>query len=203
MKKMVSLTVVVFLGMVVFGSMAMAKQNPPSTPIGPAQQSKLGKFSVASDTVDEAKKEGFAFASLLSAAYVASNSLAIDSREKGGFVTFNMCGVPLKNADGEFLGSISDIVLDKRDLHAFALVNIGSHEEYGESEGLTLIPMVVLKISEMKSGRLNVVLNSTETNLEYAPDFDATKIDNPQYETEIYRYYGVQPYWTENGARAK
>ena len=133
----------------------------------------------------------------LGAAYTASDSFGTGSTGKSGFITFDMYGVPLKNAHGEFLGSISDIVLDKGDLHAFALINIGSRGEYGESGGLTPVPMVALKISQMKSGRLNIVLNDTEANLEDAPHFDATKIDNPQYEAEIYRYYGIQPYWTE------
>jgi len=162
-----------------------------------ARQSELEKFSGMGNPVYGAKRDAFAFASLLGAAYTASNSFGTDSTGKSGFITFDMYGVPLKNAHGEFLGSISDIVLDKGDLHAFALINIGSRGEYGESGGLTPVPMVALKISQMKSGRLNIVLNDTEANLEDAPHFDATKIDNPQYEAEIYRYYGIQPYWTE------
>ncbi len=162
-----------------------------------ARQSELEKFSGMGDTVYGAKRDAFAFASLLGAAYAASNSFGTDSTAKSGSFTFDMYGVPLKNAQGEFLGSISDIVLDKGDLRAFALINIGSRGEYGESGGLTPVPMVALKILQMKSGRLNIVLNDTEANLEDAPYFDAAKIDNPQYEAEIYRYYGIRPYWTE------
>jgi hypothetical protein len=57
--------------------------------------------------------------------------------------------------------------------------------------------MAALKFPETRSGRLDIVLNSTEAKLEAAPLFDAIKIDNSQYEVQLYRYYGVHPYWTE------
>lgn len=94
--------------------------------------------------------------------------------------------------------------MSKRDHdNAFAVINIGSSSDYperlwyGDSRGLTLVPMAALKVSETKSGKLDIVLHSTEAKLEAAPLFDATKIDNPQYETHLYRYYGIQPYWAE------
>lgn len=204
MKRVVSLTVVTFLIMMLFGSMAMAKQNSSSTPVGPGQQSKLEKFSGVGNTVDEVKRDAFALASLLSISYVAANSSATCSPEKRGFMAFDTYGVPVKNSEGELLGSITDILMSKSDHeNALAVINIGSSSDYserlwyGDSGGLTLVPMTALKFSETKSGKLEFVLNSTEAKLEAAPLFDATKIDNSQYDIQLYRHYGVQPYWAE------
>jgi len=198
MKKVVSLTVVTFLIMMVFGSMAMAKQNLSSTPVGPAHQSKMEKYSGMFKTIDEANRDAFAFASLLTVAYIGSDSYATCSPGKRGFIAFDMYGVPVKNSDGEFLGSVTDILVSKKDHdNAFVVINIGSSGEYGDSGGLTLVPMAALKFPETRSGKLNIVLNSTEAKLEAAPVFDDTKIDNSQYDIQLYRDYGVQPYWAE------
>lgn len=204
MEKVVSLTVVTFLIMMVSGPMTMAKQNPSSTPVGPAQQSKPEKSSGMGNTVDEVKRDAFALASLLSVGYVASHSLTPCSTGKPGFMAFDTYGVPVRNSNGELLGSITDILMSKSDHeNALAVINIGSSSDYGErlwygdSGGLTLVPMAALKFSETKSGKLEFVLNSTEAKLEAGPLFDATKIDNAQYDIQLYRHYGVQPYWTE------
>ena len=204
MKKVVSLTVVTFLMLIVFGSMAMAKQDRSSTSVVPAEQSKLEKYSGMYEKVDVAKRDALALASLLSVSYVAAYSSATCSTGKPGFMAFDMYGVPVKNSDGEFLGSITDILTSNRDPHnALAVINIGSSSDYserlwyGDSGGLTLVPMTALKFSETKSGKLEFVLNSTEAKLEAAPLFDATKIDNSQYDIQLYKHYGVQPYWAE------
>ena len=162
------------------------------------KESKLEKYNAMFEKVDEAKRDAFAFASLLSVAYIGSESSATCSPGKRGFIAFDMYGVPVRNSDGEFLGSITDILMSKRDHdNAFVIINIGSSSEYGDSGGLTLVPMAALSFPETRSGKLGIVLNSTEANLEAAPPFDDTKIDNSQYEIQLDRYYGVQPYWTE------
>ena len=207
MKKVVSLTVVTFLMMMVFGSMAMAKQDRPSTSVVPGQKSKLEKYSGMYEKLDVAKRDALALASLLSVSYVAAYSSATCSTGKPGFMAFDMYEVPVKNSNGQFLGSITDLLTSNSDPHnALAVINVGSSSDYserlwyGDSGGLTLVPMSALKFSETKSGGPQFVLNSTEVKLEAAPPFDATKIDNSQYDIQLYRDYGVQPYWAEECA---
>ncbi len=204
MRKIVLFTAIIFLATVAFGPMAMAKEKSACTPAGFAQEFKLEKYGRMFEKVNEAKRNAFAIASLLSAGYVAVNSYETCSAGKNGFITFDMYGVPVKNSEGRLLGSITDIWMSERDHdNAFAVINIGSFSDYperlwyGDSAGLTLVPMTALKISETRSGKLDIVLNSTEAKLEAAALFDATKIINPQYEIHLYRYYGIQPYWAE------
>jgi len=204
MKKMALLTAVTFLIMIVLGSTAMAKENPSSTPVGLAQQLKREGLSGVGNPVDEAKRNALELASLISVGYVASNSLTPCTAGKPGFMDFDAYGVPVRNSNGELLGSVTDILMSKSDHeNALAVINIGSSSDYrerlwyGDSGGLTLVPMAALKFSETKSGGPQFVLNSTEAKLEAAPPFDATKIDNSQYDIELYRHYGLQPYWAE------
>jgi hypothetical protein len=187
MRKML-LFAVTFLTIVAFGSMVMAKQRAASNPVVSSQESKLEKSSAGRNTL--------AYASLMTVGFVASNWYAVGPEGNGGFMTFDMFGVPIKNPAGEFLGSITDILMDDTGHNVFAITNIGSHYEYGESGGLTAIPIAALKISETKPSKIHSVLNSTEMKLETAPIFDPTKIDNPRYEAQIYKYYSIQPYWT-------
>jgi len=198
MKKMVTLTVVGFFIMMAFGSIVVAREKTAYASAAPALGSKLEKYNGMFKTVDEANRDALALASLLSVAYIGSDSYATCSPGKHGFIAFDMYGVPVKNSDGEFLGSITDILMSKRDYdNAFVVINIGSSGEYGDSGGLTLVPMAALKFPETRSGKLEIVLNSTEAKLGAAPIFDDTKIDNSQYEIQLDRYYGVQPYWAE------
>jgi ribosomal 30S subunit maturation factor RimM len=168
------------------------------------KESKLEKYDRMFEKVDEAKRDALELASLVSVGYVAANSLTKCSTEKHGFMDFDMYGVPVRNPEGELLGSITDILMSQREPdNVIAVLNIGSSSDYserlwyGDSGGLTLVPMTALKFSETKSGKPEFVMMSTEAKLEAAPFFDATKIDNPQYDIQLYRHYGVQPYWTE------
>jgi len=187
MRRMV-LFIVTFLTMVAFGSMAMAKQRPASNAVVSSQDSKLEKSSVGKDTL--------AYASLMTVGFVVSNWYTTGPEIKGGFMTFDMFGAPIKNQAGEFLGSITDIFVGMTGHDVFAITNIGSHYGYGESGGLTAVPITALKISETKPSKIHIVLNGPEMELRNAPIFDPTKIDNPRYEAQIYQYYGIQPYWT-------
>ena len=175
------ITVAAFVAAVAFGSIVMAKEKSNSS----MQGSKLEMVGPQRDVL--------AMGSLLSAGYVVVNSYETCSLGKNGFVTFDMFGVPVESPDGDILGSVRNIMLNERDYDdAFAVINIGS------SRGrLIPVPMTALEISETQSGKLDIVLNSTKAQLEAAPLFDAAKIDSPRYETHIYGYYGIQPYWTE------
>ncbi len=176
-------------------------------PVGPSQESKIEKYNDTFEKIDEAKRDALQLASLLSVGYVAANSLTPCSPGERGFITFDMYGVPVRNSAGEFLGSITDILMSNENReNALAVINIGSASDYperlwyGDSAGLTLVPMAALKFSEKQSGKPEFVLNSTMAKLEAAPLFDATKIDNSQYDIQLYRHYGIQPYWAEECA---
>lgn len=193
---MVLSAVVVFLAMAVLTPMAMAQEKSTHTPMGSSKMEKQGSMP---GRVFESERGALAMGSLLSAGYVVVNSYAVcPSTGKSGFRTFNMFGVPVRNPKGEFLGSAAGLLLNNRNYDdAFAVINVGSSHGDGGKGRFIAVPMTALKISETESGKLDIMLNSTESKLEAAPLFDGSKMDNPQYEIHLYRYYGLQPYWAE------
>ena len=146
-----------------------------------------------------------ALVSLLSLGLVVSVSYAGAPMGNGGFMTFNsidLIGVPVENSYGGFLGIVDGIVIDS-DGHAFAIVNHGDYDLYGPGGANSPVPFAALRISETKSGREDIVLNTDTEHLDFAPFFDPMQTNDRQKEANIYLYYGLQPYWTEGGACSK
>ncbi len=207
MRKIFVSSILIVFAAVAFGGAAMANKKSGYIPAASTQGSKLGKYS-GLEKNDETQRNAFELASLLSIGYVASNSLTACSTGKTGFMDFDAYGVPVRSTDGELLGSITDIMVSNSDPeNALAVINIGSDSDYterlwfGDSAGLTVVPMTALKVSQGKLSQIEFVLNSTEAILEAAPPFDTTKMDSPQYDVQLYKYYGVEPYWTEECTR--
>ena len=127
---------------------------------------------------------------------------------KAGFMesnSLNLVGASVKNSHGEFIGIVNEILVDSGG-HAFAVVNHGDSDLYGEGGVNTPVPFEALRFSQTKSGNEAVVFKMEQMDrehLDFAPFLDPTKTNNRQYEANIYEYYGLQPYWTENGASAK
>ena len=146
-----------------------------------------------------------AFATLLSLGLAASASYAAGTVGKGGFTTFNsldLIGVPVKNPQGRFLGLVNEVMIDSNG-QAFAIVNHGDYDLYGEGGVNTPVPIAALRISETKAGKEMIVLNTDTEHMDFAPYLDPTKVNNPQYEANIDRYFGLQPSWTEESPSAK
>ncbi len=146
-----------------------------------------------------------AFALFLSIGLVASASYAGAPMGKSGFMTFNssdLIGVPVRNPQGRFLGLVNGIMIDSRG-QAFAIVNHGDSDLYGPGGVNTPVPIAALKISEAKSGKEKIVLNTDKEHMDFAPYLDPTKTNDPQYEARIDRYFGVQPLWNEESESSK
>jgi len=138
------------------------------------------------------------FVALLSIGLAASGSYAAGKAGKGGFTTFNsldLIGVPVKNPQGEFLGLINEVMVDSHG-QAFAVLNHGDYDLYGPGGVNTPVPIAALRISETKSGKEIVVLNTDTEHMDFAPYLDPTQVNKPQYEANIDRYFGIQPEWS-------
>ena len=120
-----------------------------------------------------------------------------------GKVTFDdqrVISTIVKDPYGKALGVIDRVFTAKTDNAKFAIVLYRTHDKYGNAERRFIaVPVKALKISEMKSNGVIVVLNRTEKKLDAAPFFDPARIENPRYDANIYRFYGLQPSWSENG----
>jgi len=87
--------------------------------------------------------------------------------EKGEFLlvdSVDLIGAPVKDSKGELLGLISMFQIDSQG-HAFAVINHGSYEYYGEGGGFTTVPFEVLQISKPAPGQITVALNMAYPHL--------------------------------------
>ncbi|MFO0753413.1 MAG: PRC-barrel domain-containing protein [Thermodesulfovibrionales bacterium] len=105
-------------------------------------------------------------------------------------------GKDVKNMQNENLGKIVDVVFDRNtDKIAYAILESGGI--LGMGEKLHAIPFKALKSST--SGDY-LVLNIDKEKLKNAPTFEKKKwpdFADRRWSTDVYRYYGVQPYWEE------
>jgi hypothetical protein len=143
--------------------------------------------------------------SSISLGLIASNPSAAATRGRSGFMVFNsydLIGAPVKDSHGELMGIVQEVMVDSGG-RAFAIVNHGDYDLYGVSGVNTPIPFQELQISQTKGDKDTVVLKTDMEHLDFAPYLGPTGRFNRKSEANIYEYYGIQPYWTENGATAK
>jgi hypothetical protein len=146
-----------------------------------------------------------ALIALLSVGLTASASYAGGPVGKSGFMSFDsfdLIGVPVKNSQGRFLGLVNGVMIAS-DGEAFAVVNHGDYDVYGSGGVNTPVPIAALKISETKSGKEMIVLNTDTEHMDFAPYLDPTRASDRQYVANIDEYFGVQPAWNERGACSK
>ena len=124
-----------------------------------------------------------------------------------GKVTFDdqrVISTIVKDPYGKALGVIDRVFTAKTDNGKFAIVLYRTHDKYGNAERRFIaVPVKALKISEMKSNGVIVVLNRTEKKLDAAPFFDPARIENQRYDANVYRFYGLQPSWSDMGTSKK
>jgi sporulation protein YlmC with PRC-barrel domain len=103
-------------------------------------------------------------------------------------------GTEVYNANGENLGEIYDLMIDKRSGHiAYAIMSFGGFLGIGDK--YHPLPWSILTYDAEKGG---YVVNLSPAALEQAPSFAAgapPAWGNREYESSIHDYYGVSPYW--------
>jgi sporulation protein YlmC with PRC-barrel domain len=107
-------------------------------------------------------------------------------------------GTEISNMQGEKLGDIDDIMVDPQGRIAF--VTLGRGGVLGMGEKKVAIPYQAL--SHDPEGKKHT-LNMSKDKLANAPSFEKQEELNQARAEEIYRFFGVQPYWTSGaGERA-
>ncbi len=110
--------------------------------------------------------------------------------------TADLIGTQVWNPAGEVLGSISDLVFDPRQ-PAVAILYQGDVEDFDLARYVA-VPFTALLISGTEPSQMTVVLNIDKEKLFSAPRFDRTKdLNDFKWAAGVYRYFGQQPYWTE------
>ena len=102
-----------------------------------------------------------------------------------------LMGAEVRLPTGEEAGRINDFVIDSSDGHIAFLV---LYNVPGRESSLIAAPFSTLSIR----GENSFVLDTTRERLALGFDFDASgDLSNPRWAADTYRYFGVQPYWTE------
>jgi hypothetical protein len=107
-----------------------------------------------------------------------------------------LAGDKVKNAAGENLGKIDELMIDiPSGRVAYAVLSFGGL--LGMGSKLFAIPWSALALDEDEK---QFVLNVDKATLESAPGFDKDDwpdMADPTFGNEIYSHYGISPYWDE------
>jgi len=102
-----------------------------------------------------------------------------------------LMGAEVRLPNGEEAGRINDFVIDSSDGSIAFLV---LYDVPGRETSLIAVPFSSLSIR----GENAFVLNTTRERLAIASGFDASgDLNNSRWAGDVYRYFGVEPYWTE------
>ena len=119
----------------------------------------------------------------------------VETRETTSLISAGKVqGTSVYNAAGESLGSIYDLMLDKKSGNvAYAIMSFGGFLGIGDK--YHPLPWSLLKYDTGKGG---YVVNLDQRQLAGAPSYAAAADPgwgNQDYETRLHDYYGVGPYW--------
>ena len=108
----------------------------------------------------------------------------------GAFNATTLMGTSVQTPKGEQVAMVDDFVIDFRsDQVVYSVLS-----DVGGIEGR----MVAVPFSELsKSGGNLFTLHTTKERLLDSPAFTENDMTNLRYAENVYRYYGVQPYWEE------
>jgi len=137
---------------------------------------------------------------ILSLGFVAGSQA--NSMAQRGFTTYDstkLVGATVKARDGVELGQIVDLVVDSHGHVDFAIVDqLPPSDSMDPWPGhMVAVPFSALTISKGKSQEPQVVLNTDKEKFYEAPDWGSENLSNPKQAASVDRYYGIQPYWTE------
>jgi len=100
----------------------------------------------------------------------------------------------VQNLQGRYIGLVSNFVVDSEGHVSLAIIDRSSMKA-NEPEKLVAVPFDALS---WKSKGDYFVLNISRLVLAQAPAFNKAKdVSNPAFTEEMYRFFGLQPYWTE------
>jgi len=108
----------------------------------------------------------------------------------------DLIGAAVENSCGKVVGIVDEVMIDSGG-HAFAVVNHGDYDLYGEGGVNTIVPFEELRISRANDGQEIAYLKTDMEHLDLAPYYDPLKKESRQDEANLYEYYGIQPYWNE------
>jgi sporulation protein YlmC with PRC-barrel domain len=138
--------------------------------------------------------------SLLSLLFATTSFAAQQKVEGVNSRGSKLIGADVENAQGEDLGQIEDIVVDRHDGRiTYAVLSFGGFLGLGEKYFAIPWSALTAKVGEEET----LILNVDKEKLKNAPGFDKNHWPNMADRTwgqEIHTYYGTQPYWERSEA---
>jgi sporulation protein YlmC with PRC-barrel domain len=126
--------------------------------------------------------------------FIASDLYAGGMRSQGSggpLEISELTGTLVRNPQGEYLGRTRDFVLDQEGRIAFAIIAHGGFLGMGEKR--VAVPFHTLTYGQKEK---YFILDISKERLAAAPAFDRYALSRTWAE-DAYRFFGLQPYWTE------
>lgn len=106
----------------------------------------------------------------------------------------NLLGVVVQNPQGDYLGTVTDVVSGPGGRVAFVVLGYWLSDD---TQRLISVPIGVLSCEEERC-----FLNANKEVLSSAPAFiSEDDLIEPKTAEDVYRYFGIQPYWTEEWSK--
>jgi len=130
---------------------------------------------------------------ILGFGFAVARSMARETMEKIGGSS-GPVGAAVKNLKGEDLGTITDVVMGPEGRVAFAILTYWISDD---TQRRIAVPLGALSCQEQKC-----VLNASKDKLASEPAYGSEdELNEPKVAGDVYRYFGIQPYWTEEGTK--
>jgi sporulation protein YlmC with PRC-barrel domain len=131
----------------------------------------------------------------------AAGAFAIESVSKGWdrpYEFSELTGTIVRNSQGEYLGRVRDFVFDPEGRIEFVVLSSWGFWRLGRKS--FAVPFEAFQYDHEKK---HLVLDITRGKLEAAPAYERDEMTKQGWGESVYRYYGVQPYWTEKESGGK
>jgi len=131
---------------------------------------------------------------VLSMGYATAKSVAHERASKSGETSeaSKLFGKAVISPQGEDLGTIIDVVTGPEGRAAFVVLSFWISDD---TQKRIAVPFGALSCEKQ-----TCVLHASKDTLDSAPPFvSAGDLAERKLAEDIYRYFGVQPYWTEEG----
>jgi hypothetical protein len=139
-----------------------------------------------------------AVGSLLSFGLLMDSKAMESMAPRGGTASevTGLIGTQVQTTEGDVVGSISEFIFDTGGRAVFAIVYQGSYEDFDVSRYVA-VPFSLLSVMELDPAHLAVVFNGEKERILAASAYDRnTEMSWNDWGQDVYRYYGLQPYWT-------
>ncbi len=109
----------------------------------------------------------------------------------GAETTDQQEAIIVQNSKGEYVGTVTDALVDSAGNIGFIIVSIG--EEGGQGQKKIAVPTASFSTNSERK----LILDVSKEKLAAAPEFEASDLSDPNFAGNVYQYFGLVPAWPE------